>query len=55
LGWWEAEVELTIVEDEFDPEERARLDAALELGMAQARAGNVVDAETVIRELRARR
>ncbi len=47
------EVELTLVEldDEFDPEERARLDAALELSMAQARAGQFVDGEAVIRKL----
>jgi hypothetical protein len=46
------EVELTLVEDdEFDPEERARLDAALELSMAQARAGQFVDGEVVIRKL----
>jgi hypothetical protein len=47
-----AEVELTIVEeDDFEPEELARLDAALELSMAQARAGQVVDGDTVIRKL----
>jgi hypothetical protein len=46
------EVELTVVEDDdFDPEERARLDAALELSMAQARAGHLVDGEVVIRKL----
>jgi hypothetical protein len=50
-----AEVELTLVEDEFDPEERARLDAALELSMAQARAGQFVDGDAVIRKLRAGR
>jgi hypothetical protein len=50
-----AEVELTLVEDEFDPGERARLDAAIERSMAQVRAGQVVDAETVIRKLRAGR
>ena len=50
-----AEVELTLVDDELDPEERARLDAALELSMAQARAGQLVDAEVVIRKLRAGR
>jgi len=46
------EVELTLVEDdEFDPEERARLDAALELSMAQARAGQLVDSDAVIKKL----
>jgi hypothetical protein len=46
------EVELTLVEDdEFDPEERARLDAALELSMAQARAGQLVDGDAVIKKL----
>jgi len=50
-----AEVELTLVEGEFDPEERARLDAALELSMAQARAGQFVDGDAVIRKLRAGR
>jgi hypothetical protein len=50
-----AEVELTLVEDEFDPEERARLDAALELSMAQARAGQLVDGDAVIRKLRSGR
>ena len=50
-----AEVELTIVEDDdFDPEERARLDAALDAGIAAARAGDLVDADEVIRELLAR-
>ncbi|MGB8932228.1 MAG: hypothetical protein WCC48_13375 [Anaeromyxobacteraceae bacterium] len=46
-----AEVELTLVEDEFDPEERARLDAALDAGIAAARRGDVVDGEVVVREL----
>jgi hypothetical protein len=50
------EVELTLVEDdEFDPEERARLHEALDAGIAAARAGDHVDAEDFIRELRARR
>ncbi len=49
------EVELTVVEDDdFDPEERARLDAALERSMAQARAGQLVDGDTVIKKLLAR-
>jgi len=49
------EVELTVVEDDdFGPEERARLDAALELSMGQARAGQLVDGDAVIRKLLAR-
>ncbi len=51
-----SEVELVAMdEDDFDPEERARLDASLERGMAQARAGRVVDADTVIKKLLSRR
>ena len=50
------EVELTLVEDDdFESEERARLDAALELSMSQARAGQLVDGDAVIRKLLARR
>lgn len=37
-----------------DPEERARLDAALERSMAQARAGQLIDGDTVIKKLLAR-
>ena len=49
------EVELMAVEDhDFEPEERARLDAALELSLAQARAGQLIDADDVIRKLLAR-
>jgi hypothetical protein len=49
------EIELTVVEDDdFEPEERARLDAALDSGIAAARAGDLVDADEVIRELLAR-
>jgi hypothetical protein len=49
------EVELTVVEDDdFTPEERARLDAALERSIAQARAGQVVDGDAVIEKLLAR-
>ncbi|HET6437024.1 MAG TPA: hypothetical protein VFG59_03105 [Anaeromyxobacter sp.] len=40
--------------DELSPEERARLDAALELSMAQAREGKLVDGEAVIRKLLSR-
>jgi len=49
------EVELTVVEDDdLTPEERARLDAALERSIAQARAGQVVDGDAVIQKLLAR-
>ena len=49
------EIELTVVEDDdFEPEERARLDAALDAGIAAACAGDLVDADEVIRELLAR-
>ncbi len=48
-------VELTIVEDEgFEPEERERLDAALDAGIAAVRSGDHVEAEEVISELLAR-
>jgi hypothetical protein len=40
--------------DELSPEERAQLDAALELSMAQAREGKLVDGEAVIRKLLSR-
>jgi hypothetical protein len=50
------EVELTVVDDDdFDPAERARLDAALERSVEQARAGQLVDGDAVIRKLRAPR
>jgi hypothetical protein len=49
------EVEVLVPEgDELSPEERARLDAALELSMAQAREGKLVDGEAVIRKLLSR-
>jgi hypothetical protein len=49
------EVELTLVgEGDFDPEERTRLDAALELSMAQARDGHLVDGDAIIQKLLAR-
>jgi hypothetical protein len=50
------EVELRLVgpEDEFSPEERARLDAALDAGIAAARSGDHVDAEEFIKGLLAR-
>ena len=47
--------ELTLVEDQFDLDERARLDAALEEGMAAARRGDVFDGEAVVRELLSQR
>ena len=46
-----AEVELTVVEDDFDPEERARLLEALDAGIAAARDGDHVEADEFIREL----
>jgi hypothetical protein len=49
------EVELVAIDDEFDPEERARLDAALEQSRAQARDGQLVDGDTVIGNLLDRR
>ncbi len=50
------EVELTAIEDsDFEPEDRARLDASLERSMAQARAGQLVDGDAVIQKLLARK
>jgi predicted transcriptional regulator len=47
-----AEVNLAIVdEDEMGEEERARLDAALERSMAQAKAGKLIDGDEVIGRL----
>ncbi|HSN11181.1 MAG TPA: hypothetical protein VLS51_03595 [Propionibacteriaceae bacterium] len=43
------------MEDQFDLDERARLDAALEEGMAAARRGDVFDGEAVVRELLSQR
>ncbi len=49
------EVELTVVEDdEFTPEERARLHEALDASIAAARAGDHVDADEFIQGLLAR-
>jgi len=48
------EVTLSIADDELDDEDRARLHAALERSMAQARAGKLVDADDVIARLLAR-
>jgi hypothetical protein len=51
-----SEVELVALDDDdFEPEERARLDAALEVSIEQARAGQFVDADEVIDKLLARR
>ncbi|HYD39445.1 MAG TPA: hypothetical protein VEB43_01335 [Anaeromyxobacter sp.] len=50
-----SEVELVTSDDDFDPEERARLDAALERSMAQAKAGQFVDGDAVMKKLLARR
>lgn len=51
-----AEVSLSIVddEDEMDAAERARLHRALERSMAQAKAGQLIDADEVIGKLLAR-
>jgi predicted transcriptional regulator len=50
-----AEVQLTIVDDdEMSDEERARLHAALERSMAQAKAGKLIDADEVIGRLLSR-
>jgi hypothetical protein len=50
-----AEVNLAIVEDdELPEEERARLHAALERSLLQARAGKLIDADAVIGKLLAR-
>lgn len=43
------------LELELDEAERARLDAALERSMEQARAGRLIDAEVVVGKLLARR
>ena len=53
-------VPLALVDDdelelELDEAERARLDAALERSMEQARAGRLIDAEVVVGKLLARR
>jgi hypothetical protein len=49
------EVELVLeIEDEFDAEESARLDASLERGLAQAKAGQGIPAEDLMARLRAR-
>jgi anti-sigma factor RsiW len=50
-----AEVVLTVSDDDrMEDEERARLHAALERSMAQAKAGKLVDADVVLGRLLAR-
>jgi hypothetical protein len=50
------EVDLVpVAEDELDDEDRRRLDAAIDRGLADARAGRTVPAEVVLAELRAKR
>ncbi len=49
-----AEVSLAIVDDDMSDDERARLHAALARSVAQARAGQLVDADEVMRKLLAR-
>jgi hypothetical protein len=49
-----AEVSLSIVDDEMDNGERARLHRALERSMARAKAGQLIDADEVIGKLLAR-
>jgi hypothetical protein len=50
------EVELVLVDetDEMDDDERARLHEALKRSMAQAKAGQLIDADEVIGKLLAR-
>ena len=49
------EVALGDDQDELDDEERAALHRELEASIAEARAGHVIDADTVMAELRAMR
>jgi len=50
------ELTLTVADetDDFDDEERARLHESLRRGIAQARAGELIDADAVISKLLAR-
>jgi UDP-N-acetyl-D-mannosaminuronate dehydrogenase len=50
------ELVLTVLDeaDDLDNDERARLHESLRRSMAQARAGQLIDADTVIGKLRAR-
>ncbi len=50
-----SEVRLTLADDDdMDDDERARLHAALERSMAQAKAGKLIDADVVLGRLLAR-
>jgi hypothetical protein len=49
-----SEVELVLVDDEMDPEERAGLMAAIEEGAADIERGDHVDAIEFVKQLRAR-
>jgi len=50
------EVDLVpVAEDELDDEDRRRLDAAIDRGLADARAGRTVPAEVVLADLQAKR
>lgn len=49
------ELELMVVDDEFDPEERARLVQAIEESEADIERGDYVDGFALVAELRAKR
>ena len=50
-----SEVELILVDDEFDPEERARLLQAIEEGDEDIARGDYVDGFELVAQLRAKR
>jgi len=50
-----SEVELLVVDDEFDPEERARLIQAIEESEEEIDCGDHVDGFELVAQLRARR
>ncbi len=50
-----AEVEVAVLGDDLDPEERAELHASLDRAMEDADAGRGVDARMYLAEYRARR
>ena len=50
-----SEVELMLVDDEFDPEERARLLQAIEEGEEDIERGDYVDGFEFVAQLRAKR
>lgn len=50
-----SEVELVVVDDEFDPEERARLLEAIEAGAADIASGDYVDGTDFANQLLSRR